>query len=126
MTDLSNDTQPNKPDLALPSAFPPEELERLTDDIIVALKTVFDPEIPVDIYELGLIYKIDVDDSRFVNINMTLTAPGCGMGPAIAADARSRVERIPGVRSAAVELVWDPPWSADMMNPVARRKLGIG
>ena len=77
MTDLSNDTQPNKPDLALPSALPPEELERLTDDIIVALKTVFDPEIPVDIYELGLIYKIDVDDSRFVNIDMTLTAPGC-------------------------------------------------
>ena len=95
-----------------------------------ALRSCYDPEIPVNIVDLGLIYDLSVSfetgkGSR-VGVKMTLTAPGCGMGPAIAADARSRVERIPGVRSAAVELVWDPPWSADMMNPVARRKLGIG
>lgn len=95
-----------------------------------ALRGCYDPEIPVDIVALGLIYDLSVSfeagkGSR-VGVKMTLTAPGCGMGPAIAADARSRVERLPGVRSAAVELVWDPPWSADMMNPEARRKLGIG
>ena len=74
---ITSEMQPNRPELELAVAIPPEELERLTEDIVVALKTVFDPEIPVDIYELGLIYKIDIDDSKFVRVDMTLTAPGC-------------------------------------------------
>ena len=67
--------QPNRPELELATGIPPEELDRLTEDLISAMKTVFDPEIPVDVYELGLIYKVDIDDSRFVTIDMTLTAP---------------------------------------------------
>jgi probable FeS assembly SUF system protein SufT len=95
-----------------------------------ALRGCYDPEIPVNIVELGLIYDLSIEsepgkESR-VEVKMTLTAPGCGMGPAIAADARSRIEQIPGVRSAAVHLVWDPPWSSEMMSPEARKRLGIG
>ena len=125
MTDLSNDTQPNKPDLALPSALPPEELERLTDDIIVALKTVFDPEIPVDIYELGLIYKIDVDDSRFVNINMTLTAPGCPVAGEMPVWVKNAVSAVPGVSDVKVSMVFDPPWDQSRMSDEARLVLNM-
>src|SRR6201986_2212902 len=92
------------------SALPPEELERLTDALIGALKTVYDPEIPVDIYELGLIYRVDVSDDRDVVIDMTLTAPGCpvaGERPDWVGDA---VTKLPEVRSCKVELVFDPPW----------------
>jgi probable FeS assembly SUF system protein SufT len=95
-----------------------------------ALRGCFDPEIPVNIVELGLVYDLSIRDAsgggRHVEVKMTLTAPGCGMGPAIAADARSRIERLPGVRSAEVQLVWDPPWSAEMMGEGARKRLGIG
>jgi FeS assembly SUF system protein len=125
MTDLSNDTQPNKPDLALPSALPPEELERLTDDIIVALKTVFDPEIPVDIYELGLIYKVAIDDARFIEIDMTLTAPGCpvaGERPKWVEDA---VTAVPGVAGVKVSMVFDPPWDQSRMSDEARVSLNM-
>ncbi len=94
-----------------------------------ALRGCYDPEIPVNVVDLGLIYDLAVtpggEGSR-VDVKMTLTAPGCGMGPAIAADARSRIERIPGVRSASVQLVWDPPWSAEMISPEARKLLGVG
>ena len=125
MTDLSNDTQPNKPDLALPSALPPEELERLTDDIIVALKTVFDPEIPVDIYELGLIYKIDVDDSRFVNINMTLTAPGCPVAGEMPQWVENAVSAVHGISGAKAHMVFDPPWDQSRMSDEARVALDM-
>jgi len=125
MTDLSNDTQPNKPDLALPSALPPEELERLTDDIIVALKTVFDPEIPVDIYELGLIYKIDVDDSRFVNINMTLTAPGCPVAGEMPQWVENADSAVQGVSGAKAQMVFDPPWDQSRMSDEARVALDM-
>ena len=125
MTDLSNDTQPNKPDLALPSALPPEELERLTDDIVVALKTVFDPEIPVDIYELGLIYKIDVDDSRFVNIDMTLTAPGCPVAGEMPQWVENAVSAVHGVSGAKANMVFDPPWDQSRMSDEARVALDM-
>ena len=125
MTDLSNDTQPNKPDLALPSALPPEELERLTDDIIVALKTVFDPEIPVDIYELGLIYKIDVDDSRFVNIDMTLTAPGCPVAGEMPQWVENAVSAVHGVSGSKANMVFDPPWDQSRMSDEARVALDM-
>ena len=108
-----------------PSAIPPEELERLTDDIIAALKTVYDPEIPVDIYELGLIYKVDVSDDRDVKVEMTLTAPGCpvaGQMPEWVADAVRSVE---GINDVDVEMVFDPPWDPSRMSDEARVALNM-
>jgi probable FeS assembly SUF system protein SufT len=93
------------------------------------LRTVYDPEIPVNIVDLGLVYDLRVlagaKGGTRVEVKMTLTAPGCGMGPAIAADAQSRIARVPGVGEAEVQLVWDPPWSAEMMTPEGKRILGI-
>ncbi|GAB4243195.1 MAG: putative Fe-S cluster assembly protein SufT [Candidatus Methylacidiphilales bacterium] len=94
-----------------------------------ALKTCFDPEIPVNIVDLGLIYSMDPqqkpDGSWRVDIKMTLTAPGCGMGPAIAADAQQKILAIPGVSEAKVEIVWEPPWAPSMISPEGKMKLGI-
>jgi FeS assembly SUF system protein len=107
------------------SALPPEEIDRLTNDIIAALKTVYDPEIPSDIYELGLIYKVDIDDDRNITIDMTLTAPGCpvaGEMPGWVADA---VEPLAGVRQVDVHMTFDPPWGMDMMSDEARLELGF-
>ena len=110
-----------------------EESERLKSAPIEQqvwhqLKQVFDPEIPVDIVNLGLVYDCSVrkeDDATNVNIKMTHTAPGCGMGPVIAADAQARVMTIEGVDDAAVELVWDPPWNQDMISEEGKMKLGM-
>jgi FeS assembly SUF system protein len=102
------------------SAIPPQELERLTHDVVAALKTVFDPEIPADIYELGLIYRVDIDDDRNIAIDMTRTAPGCpvaGEMPGWVEDAVSTVE---GVKSVNVSMVFDPPWTPDRMSDEAR------
>ena len=107
------------------STIPPEELAVLTDDIIAALKSVYDPEIPVDIYELGLIYKVDVSDDRDVLIEMTLTAPGCpvaGEMPVMEADAVRSVE---GVGDVKVNMTFDPPWDASMMSDEARVALNM-
>jgi len=94
-----------------------------------ALKTVFDPEIPVNIVDLGLVYSLDIKDlgeNRFgVDMKMTLTAPGCGMGPAIAEDARARLAAVPGVAEAKVEILWDPPWSQDRMSEAGKMQLGL-
>jgi probable FeS assembly SUF system protein SufT len=92
------------------------------------LRQVFDPEIPVDIVNLGLVYDCDVaeaEDKTTVNIKMTLTAPGCGMGPVIAADAQARIMTVEGVDDARVELVWDPPWNQDMISEEGKMKLGM-
>ena len=107
------------------SALSQAELDKLTDDLIEALKTVFDPEIPVDIYELGLIYRVDVSDDRDVVVDMTLTAPGCpvaGEMPSWVADA---VEPLPGVRQVDVEMTFQPQWGMDMMSDEARLELGF-
>ena len=125
MTDLSNDTQPNKPDLALPSALPPEELERLTDDIIVALKTVFDPEIPVDIYQLGLIYAIEIGDDGKVKVEMTLTTPSCPSAQELPNQVEEAVRGLEGVSDVLVEVVWDPPWDHSRMSEDARLALNM-
>ena len=95
-----------------------------------ALREVYDPEIPVNIVDLGLIYDLSTEpvgegDRRKVTVQMTLTAPGCGMGPALAADARQRVSALPGVAEAEVSLVWDPPWGPERISPEGRVKLGI-
>ncbi len=94
-----------------------------------ALKGCFDPEIPVNIVDLGLIYDLDIEDSgpgaRKVEVKMTLTAPGCGMGPVIAEDARQRVSALTGVTEAKVHIVWDPQWTPQMISPAGRKQLGI-
>ncbi len=98
------------------------------DAIWAALATCYDPEIPVNIVELGLIYDLSVAKSpkgARVGVKMTLTAQGCGMGPSIASDAQSRIEALPGVAEARVDVVWDPPWNAAMMSPEAQRRLGM-
>jgi FeS assembly SUF system protein len=106
------------------SAINEAELQRLTHDIIAAIKTVYDPEIPSDVYEIGLIYRIDIDDNRMVDIQMTLTAPGCpvaGEMPGWVENAVSSVEGVSGVR---VEMVFDPPWSPDRLSEEAQVALG--
>ena len=108
-----------------PSALPEEELARLTDGIIAALKTVYDPEIPSDIYELGLIYKIDVDDERNVAIEMTLTAPGCPVAGEMPTWVENAVASVAGVGQVSVKLTFDPPWDKDRMSDEAKLALGM-
>jgi FeS assembly SUF system protein len=107
------------------SALPPEETERLAGEIIAALKTVFDPEIPADIYELGLIYKVDVDDDRVVKVEMTLTTPNCPSAAELPAMVENAVASVPGVREAKVDIVWDPPWDPSRMSDEARAVLNM-
>ena len=102
------------------SAIPAEELDRLTLDIVGALKTVYDPEIPADIYELGLIYRIDVDDNRNIDIDMTLTAPGCPVAGEMPGWVENAVSMVPGVNDVRVNMVFSPPWTPDRMSDLAR------
>jgi FeS assembly SUF system protein len=108
-----------------PSNIPPEEMTRLTDEIVGALKTVYDPEIPADIYELGLIYKVDVDDDRMVHIDMTLTTPNCPSAAELPAQVENAVAGVSGVREAKVNIVWDPPWDPSRMSDEARSVLNM-
>ena len=97
----------------------------IENGIVEALKTVFDPEIPVNIYELGLIYDIDLQPGGEVLVKMTLTSPGCPVAGSLPGDVKSKVEGVPGVTSADVELVWDPTWNPSMMTEAARLQLGM-
>ena len=117
--------QPNRPAMDLAPSLPPAELDRLTDEIIAALKTVYDPEIPSDIYELGLIYRVDVDDSRFVNIDMTLTAPACPVAGEMPGWVETAVAAVPGIAGAKVTMVFDPPWDQSRMSDEARVALDM-
>ena len=107
------------------SAIPQEELDRLTDQLIVQLKSVYDPEIPVDIYELGLIYKVDVSDDKDVVIDMTLTAPGCPVAGEMPGWVQDAVMRIEGLKSCNVNLVFEPPWDSSRMSDEARLQLNM-
>lgn len=107
------------------SAIPAEEMARLTDDIVTALKTVYDPEIPADIYELGLIYKVEVDDDRLVTIDMTLTTPNCPSAAELPGQVENAVSGVTGVREAKVNIVWDPPWDPSRMSDEARTVLDM-
>ena len=107
------------------SSIPPEELEQLTAYIVAALKTVFDPEIPADIYELGLIYKIDVDDARNVAVEMTLTSPGCPVAGEMPAWVENAVASVAGVGPVTVKLTFDPPWDKERMSDEAKLALGM-
>ncbi|MFD1331351.1 SUF system Fe-S cluster assembly protein [Methylopila musalis] len=107
------------------SAIPQDELDRLTDDIIAALKTVYDPEIPVDIYELGLVYRIDISDDRDITIDMTLTAPGCPVAGEMPGWVENAVGAVPGVGRVDVNMVFDPPWDQSRMSDEARVALDM-
>ena len=125
MTEAPETVSPNRPDMAVPSALPPEEIDRLTDDIVAALKTVYDPEIPSDIYELGLIYRVDIDDTRKVAIEMTLTAPGCPVAGEMPGWVENAVSMVPGVLAVEVKMVFDPPWDQSRMSDEARVALDM-
>lgn len=107
------------------SALPAEEIEQLTTDIIAALKTVYDPEIPVDIYELGLVYRIDISDERDVTVDMTLTAPGCPVATEMPGWVENAVGSVPGVGRVKVNMTFDPPWDQSRMSDEARVALDM-
>jgi FeS assembly SUF system protein len=106
-------------------ALPEAEIARLTDDIIAALKTVYDPEIPADIYELGLIYKIDIADDRAVSLDMTLTTPNCPSAQELPIMVENAVASVAGVGEVKVNIVWDPPWEQSRMSDEARSVLNM-
>ncbi|MCA3719327.1 MAG: SUF system Fe-S cluster assembly protein [Brevundimonas sp.] len=107
------------------AALDQAEIDRLTDDLIAALKTVYDPEIPVDVYELGLIYKVDLSDDRDVLIDMTLTAPGCPVAGEMPGWIEDAVKKVEGVRSARANLVFEPPWDPSKMSDEAKLALNM-
>jgi FeS assembly SUF system protein len=120
---LTEEEQPNVAAFDA-QAIPPDEQERLTTDIVSALKTVYDPEIPADIYEIGLIYKVDIDDNRHVNIDMTLTAPGCPVAGEMPIWVENAVASVPGVSGVTATMVFDPPWTPDRMSDEAKVAIG--
>ena len=115
----------DKIDEMIPKANSEIDKEAMEQEIIGALKTVYDPEIPVDVWELGLIYGITIDDAGNVKIDMTLTAPGCPVAGSLPIEVRTKAESVPNVRSADVNLVWQPAWDKDMMSMEAKFKLGF-
>ena len=108
-----------------PSAIPADEMARLTDEIVGALKTVYDPEIPVNIYDLGLIYGLQVDDAGAAHIRMTLTAPSCPVAGILPGQVEAKVREVPGITDVKLELVWDPPWDRNKMSEAAKLELGF-
>jgi FeS assembly SUF system protein len=107
------------------SALPAEEIARLSDEIVTALKTVYDPEIPADIYEIGLIYRVDVADDRAVTVDMTLTTPNCPSAQELPIMVENAVATVPGVGDVKVNIVWDPPWDPSRMSDEARLVLNM-
>ncbi len=128
MSDDIKDTAP-APAAAEPaektSTLPQDEQARLTDGIVAALKTVYDPEIPADIYEIGLIYKIDIADDRAVTVDMTLTTPNCPAAQDLPKSVENAVASVPGVGAVKVNIVWDPPWDPSRMSDEARLTLNM-
>ena len=122
---LSSDMQNQHPGALLPPADWPIERKLVHGKVIAALKMVYDPEIPVDIYELGLIYGIDIDTDNKVKVRMTLTAPGCPVADSLPREVEARIEAIDEVPEATVEIVWDPPWSRERMSEAAMMALGM-
>ena len=110
---------------AMGSALSAEELEDFTSKLVSALKTVYDPEIPVDIYELGLIYGVDISEDGDATVTMTLTTPHCPVAESMPGEVELRVMSVPGIRDAVVNLVWDPPWDPSKMSDEARLELGM-
>jgi FeS assembly SUF system protein len=111
-----------EPDATGAASSAPEELK---EQVVEALRGVFDPEIPVNIYDLGLIYDLDIDQERNVKLQMTLTAPGCPVAQTFPATVENAVKAVPGINDAAVELVWEPPWTMERMSETAKLQLGM-
>lgn len=124
-TDGEENVDNDHPGAAVPPADWPAERKLLHGQIVAAMKTVYDPEIPVDIYELGLIYNIDITPENVVNIRMTLTAPACPVAGQLMEQVEQRAENVEQVKEARVELVFDPPWSPARMSEAARMQLGM-
>jgi FeS assembly SUF system protein len=125
MTDVTDTADLKAANMETRSALAPEETERLTSEIVAALKTVFDPEIPADIYELGLIYKVDIKDDRSVDVVMTLTTPNCPAAGELPTMVENAIASVPGVGVVSVNLVWEPMWSPDRMSDEARLVLNM-
>jgi len=125
MTDMTDTADIKTSPMQTLSALPPHETERLTADIVAALKTVFDPEIPADIYELGLIYKVEIKDDRSVDVVMTLTTPNCPAAGELPTMVENAVASVPGVGVVSVNVVWEPAWSPERMSDEARLVLNM-
>ncbi len=126
MSDEKTAQAPDAPHTpAIQSAIPGDELARLTDDIVAGLKTVYDPEIPVDIYELGLIYKVDIADDRAVTVDMTLTSPNCPAAVELPGMVENAVSAVQGVGPVTVNVTFDPPWDQSRMSEEARLALNL-
>ncbi|MET3352757.1 SUF system Fe-S cluster assembly protein [Xanthobacter autotrophicus] len=123
MTETKTTEQANAPQIS--SSIAEAELERLTDSIVSALKTVYDPEIPVDIYELGLIYKVDIADDHTVAVEMTLTTPNCPAAAELPGMVESAVASVPGISDVKVDITFDPPWDQGRMSEEARATLNL-
>jgi len=119
-TNTANEPAVNAADISIGGGLQDAEIQRFTDDIVAALKTVYDPEIPVDIYELGLIYKVDLDENRNVTIDMTLTAPGCPVAGEMPGWVENAVRTVEGIQDVAVNMVFEPPWGPDRMSEEAQ------
>jgi FeS assembly SUF system protein len=124
---MTEETKADAPaaDSSSASALPQDELARMTDDIVGALKSVYDPEIPADIYELGLIYRIDIADDRAVTVDMTLTTPNCPAAQDLPTMVENAVASVAGVGPVKVNVVWDPPWDQTRMSDEARATLNM-
>jgi len=120
---VSSPEPPPAPPAAEPLTF--EQIQDIENKIVEALKSCFDPEIPVNIYEMGLIYNIDIQPTGIVHIRMTLTSPACPAAGSLPPEVRWKVQEVPGVKDAKVEIVWDPPWTKERMSEAARLQLGI-
>ena len=112
-------------ELAVQSALTPQELDELTSKLVIALKTVYDPEIPVDIYELGLIYKVDVADNKDVVVDMTLTAPNCPVAGEMPGNVKTALEQVEGIGQVVVNMTFDPPWTPERMSEEAKLELNM-
>ena len=112
-------------DMSQTSALSPQELDDFTSKLVTALKTVYDPEIPVDIYELGLIYKVDVADNKDVAVDMTLTAPNCPVAGEMPGMVKDALEKVDGIGAVTVAMTFDPPWTPDRMSEEAKLELNM-
>ena len=122
--DVKAEEERKQAEVASGAAIPADEMARITGDVVRALKTVYDPEIPVDIYELGLIYKVDLSDDRMLTVDMTLTAPGCPVAGEMPGWVEGALRGIEGVEDVTVTMTFEPPWTPDRMSDEAKLELG--
>ena len=120
-----SDTPQTVPEAGVASALSPQELDAFTSKLVTALKTVFDPEIPVDIYELGLIYKVDVADNKDVKVDMTLTAPNCPVAGEMPENVKAALQLVDGIGEVTVNMTFDPPWTPERMSEEAKLELNM-